>query len=517
MINLCDTVIELGFSAGVNNIIKYAKNSQTEREFKRIIIDLLDQYQKRFDNSDIYEEFDFQGLCKCLESSDAIEYVKIAIGGTKSERKRARATLYQLSFDYAHAKTAQSKNYVRNIVSTVIDVLRTLERRIVPLEIQTIIADSVDDINNQMDSNFRVIYADIAGIHDEIKKLSGDNNEKKQFDNLRSAILSNGGRELEDGGIIFNWNQINLDILGFADENDIEHMKKQLGNRLGGNESRNEIITLFWAEAKMTLQSKKRYDVMPLFQNIVRDTDVASIYLDDIPRVVDRVQLVHFYWEDFDVFHLESERYILRILMWKDTPIEVAMSYFLADIPNAHDRLYYFGTILQIVEATSIKIIGSKNINYCFYLDMENLGEDWKAHLELTKYWVSVMENIAEIEQYFHIQFNLPQKASEDDYTAIEIIYGSLHQNPFILLPGLPEEAFDKEAEQQILVIEEEIPLGRPESLDNLTLFNHDFRPTNEFVIPCELSFNKEKRCYETVDGGIPIRIEFEVLNEDRY
>ena len=131
---------------------------------------------------------------------------------------------------------------------------------------------------------------------------------------------------------------------------------------------------------------------MPFFQNVVRDACTASIYTDGVPRVVDRIQMARYYWEEYDIFHLQGDLYILRILLYNNLPAAITMSYNFGNLPDVNDRLYYFEKINPIVEAHSIQITGHGVEDYNIKLDMENLEQDWQDHMELTRFWISQMK-----------------------------------------------------------------------------------------------------------------------------
>lgn len=302
--------------------------------------------------------------------------------------------------------------------------------------------------------------------------------------------------------------------MSYADEEEIQFMREQLGDRISGNETREEIITLFWAETKMTFQSGKRFEVMPIFRDIVRDSCLASIYTDHVPSVVDRVHMAHFYWDEFDIFHLQGELYTLRILMHNSIPAAFMMFYNFGVLSDVNDRLYYFNKISPIVKAHSIQIIGQGIEGYNIKIDMEDLGEEWKEHTERTEFWISQMNKVAEIERFYQVHFELPGKATEEEYISIDILSASIHRGSCRTLSGIPKEALEEgdEAEivdETVLVFDKEVSVGCPDCLMDVNLFGYVFKPVEEYIIPCELHWHEDKQCFETADGGIPTGVDF--------
>ena len=502
-----EKVIELGIDAGLGFISNRVCDKEFGRKYKKAAEDYLNRYWKKFSNASMDEEFDYEGLLEFFRRPDNIEKVKSAVSGTQAERKMARAALYNTAFEFAQARTTGARTQIRKIVSAIMDALRAMERNKVPFETKVLVADSIDEINCHSDKNTELVIDEIKSLRQALEV--SENEAKKKYDNLRCAMLDNGGKPLGDGAILFNLEKIDREILGFADDSEIRFMKEQLGNRLKGTEEREEVITLFWAETKMTFQSGRRYGVMPMFQDTVREVCTASIYVDNVLGIVDRVHLARFYWDEYDIFHLHGDRYILRILMWKNTPVAVSMAYSFGELSDVHERLFYFDKVKPIVQAKRIRVIASGREKHDFCVDMTALDKEWRDHKELTEFWISQMNKIAEIEEYYNIHFDLPKKADEEEFGTIEILFDSIHRRCCRTLPGLPEKVVNDMKDQETIVFDEEMSIGYLDSLMDLQLFGYSFRPIDQYIIPCELYWNESNSCYETLNGGIPIGVEF--------
>ncbi len=505
---LLDKIIELGIDAGLECCSSLAHDMDFDHTYKKTVENSLRRYWDRFNISSQDEEFDYQGLCDYMRHPDLLPRVKGAISGTQAERSQARNSIYQAAFHYTNATSSEARKQIRRIVNGVLETLRALERNKVPLETSVALAATVDEINEHSDNNKKEICEEIRKIG-ELLQASESKSSVKQYANMYTAILDNGGRRLENGGVLFNIDVLNRQILGFADEKELQFMRDQLGDRISGNENREEIITLFWAEAKMTFQSGKRFEVMPFFQNVVRDACTASIYTDGVPRVVDRIQMARYYWEEYDIFHLQGDLYILRILLYNNLPAAITMSYNFGNLPDVNDRLYYFEKINPIVEAHSIQITGHGVEDYNIKLDMENLEQDWQDHIELTRFWISQMNNISTIESYYKVHFDLPAKASEEEYIAIDILSDSISRLCCRTLPGLSQESLEGADTDTVIIFDEEMSIGCPDCLMDVDLFGYTFEPIDEYIIPCELQWHEENQCFETQEGGIPTGVDF--------
>ena len=386
-----------------------------------------------------------------------------------------------------------------------------LESKGVPLEAQALVSDSIDQIIDNENKQTEIILKSIEDLRKDTKKSFAEYKPVKAYPDLITALVAKGGKRTSDGGIYFNLNMLDLDILSNSNEKDIQFMRGQLGNRLSGKENRNEIITLFWAETKMAFQSQRRHGVMPMFQQVVRDTCMASIYVDKFPRIIDHVHLTYFYWENYDVYHLQGERYIIRILEYDKEPIAISMSYDFSDLSDVNDRLFCFEKINPIINAKTIQILGRRIDNYNIIFETRGLGPEWTQHVEITYFWYEQMKRIQEIESHHNVHFNLPSKATEEEYISIEILSDSIHRKCCRILPGIGEGVFENKGLGDIYSFDEEMSLGCSKCLRNIYLFGHTFIPIEEYVIPCDLYWNKDSNCYETKEGGIPIGVDFRI------
>ena len=507
-----EKIIDIGIALGLDGAKAIAQERERVRDYEKTVLDILGHHSVEFEGAGFDEEIDLEGFINFLGTSRTTEQMRTALCGTYAERKRSRAALYDMAYLYADARTSKAKGQIRKIISAVIESLRTLERAKVSQEIRCVLEDSVDEINEHADENTRKLQSEIHQVGEAVKRLLAENEVKKQYDSLYEAMLDNGGEEIGDGVIRFNLNKADRKLLSYANDDEIQMMRKQLGSRLKGNEDREDVITLFWAETRMTMQSGRRYQVMPLFQNYVRDECMASILTDGIPIIVDRVHLAHFYWDDYDVLYLQGELYWLRILICKDEPIAISMAYNFGHLNDVNERMFYFDKIKPIVFAKEIIITGTGESEYNVRFDLRKIGKEWNDHVELTQYWIEQMKKLVEIENYFGVHFNLPNKATERDYISIEILCDSIHRRNCRTLPGIPENELRETGREEVIAFDKEYPLVCPDCLEKIELFGYIFKPVMEYMIPCELRWNEDHACFETEDGGIPTGVEFAVL-----
>lgn len=154
---ISEKIIELGMDLGLECLSSVADDTAFSNKYKEVVEQLFEINWGKFKSSSIEEEFDFQGLFDYLRSPSMISHVKVAIGGTQSERKQARAIIYQEAYRFAGARTLISQKQVRKIVCSILETLRTLERKKIPLETRIINAATVEEINSHSDYNTKVL------------------------------------------------------------------------------------------------------------------------------------------------------------------------------------------------------------------------------------------------------------------------------------------------------------------------------------------------------------------------
>jgi len=138
------------------------------------------------------------------------------------------------------------------------------------------------------------------------------------------------------------------------------------------------------------------------------------------------------------------------------------------------------------------------------------LNSEWQLAQKSTELWIEEMERIALIERHFGIKLKLPKKATEDEHIAVEILVDSIKKKPCVTLPALP---FERKFLTRRYLIDEEIPLEL-ETLPRLEMFGYVFNPIRKYIVPCCIIWNKRLEAWETVDGGIPARVEFEAVSK---
>lgn len=362
-------------------------------------------------------------------------------------------------------------------------------------------------------------YPFIAPMNDDKEVYPFDVSDKESTHNEEDMGDTNSIpiRYLSDSIAAINLYSLNEKNLSMLPKLEINTIKSQMGSRLSGKESKQEIISLFVAEAKMTMNSGKRYDCLPLFQHVIRGVYDGYIYAEDFITPLEKVKIYHGFFEDIDQYQIEGERYMLLAVTKKNETVGITYGYSLSELKDVNDRIFFFGTISRILHASQllIRTIGEKQ--FCVRiktpLNSENNleREAWKVKVENTDRWIEQMHKLSAIEDYYDIKFALPKRATAEDLMAIDIIYSSTIKERCSSIPGIPFSVYNS-IKPYFDFPETEIT-GRSK-LPELQLFRYSFKPQREYFLACRLIKNKAKKVWETEGGGVPICVEFTVGQE---
>lgn len=137
--------------------------------------------------------------------------------------------------------------------------------------------------------------------------------------------------------------------------------------------------------------------------------------------------------------------------------------------------------------------------------------EEWEQNVRKTEYWIEQMQDIRKIEDFYHIKFKLPEKATEEEYHMIRILSASIDMESSRILPALPME---KVGFRRRFTLENDIFIDRGEYLPVLHLFGYAFKPVAQYIKHGNYYWNKKKAAWETKtedQEGIPVRVEFQI------
>lgn len=143
---LAEKLIDLGHDAGITFVQDNIKDALSKKRYVDAVSTYLERQKKYNGLTSIAEEYDFGGLMDYFKDG-LIEKVKIAISGTEKERSAARRDLYNAAYSAANAKTKQSKDAVYYLISSSIEILRSIAKEKIPFEDKIMAAEIEDTVN----------------------------------------------------------------------------------------------------------------------------------------------------------------------------------------------------------------------------------------------------------------------------------------------------------------------------------------------------------------------------------
>ena len=413
--------------------------------------------------------------------------------------------------------------------------------------------DIIDLLSNKTQRSFLIKLFEIKNAT-EFEKACADYVEKKKESIIKKIFeTSNNGQTfnmLEAKGIVLaekqiqeednivirkineeisatNVSQLTVNRLETMPQEITEYIRKQLGDRLTGDETRIELEERFIDEIHRTLESKERYGVIDLFNTVVRDNYDAYVYLGDARIPLNRVTVSYMYANENEHFLIIGNGYILHCTKVNGELAHCRFDYNLSQIDDVNARLLKFREIQSIVQADIIRVEFIDKKEHDFVIDKKDglckedyieagLSEEeaeektnaWEKNKIITEEWISIMEAVSVIEQEINVKFYLPEKGTEEDWLAIAVLTNSIERKCCRTLPPLTCSEDDLSKTEEIC-IDEPTDFGMEGAVD-IDLFGYTFTPVRQVVLPCKLTWSEQEKGFITENGtGIPLCVQF--------
>ena len=166
---MLDRVVDLGFNILVEAGKEKYAGIRDQKALRTAVTNYLRQHSKFNRCVNLAEEIDFDGLVEYCKSETFKRLAYQRICGTDSERKRARASIEEQAYEYAHTKEKKGEQKVVGLITGLTDLIQDFYKRKVPPEIKTLAAQSVDEINentnaraNELKKKFEEIESSIS-------------------------------------------------------------------------------------------------------------------------------------------------------------------------------------------------------------------------------------------------------------------------------------------------------------------------------------------------------------------
>lgn len=328
-------------------------------------------------------------------------------------------------------------------------------------------------------------------------------------EHVATVVQSEVFQRISEHECIFNIKDITEEKVRYLEEHGFLEVKKEMGARLTGDESKQDVIQMFLYEMTSSFNSGKRFECMPLFQNVVRDVFDCYIYLDAAFAPFMKARVTHFFYDIFDKFIIDNETLHIEVTTAEGKIAYITFSYNLSCYDTAEERLYHFNKIKCFISSKQVFIKMNNYEQYNLSYDTALPSDEWNQNVEKTDFWIEQMKAIVKIEEYFDIRFKLPVKASEDDYLTIAILNDSVEHKSVRILPELPMKSMGLRKQFHL---EDDIYIDDGSYLPSLHLFGYDFYPTAQYLLKGDYYWNRKKKSWVAKnrrEEGVPIWVAF--------
>lgn len=339
-------------------------------------------------------------------------------------------------------------------------------------------------------------------------------NQESKVTQIKNITKSPEYRQIGEDLYALNLNELDLKTLQNMSDEDFCAVKEQMGTRLSGKESKQEVASMFLSEVQMSLNSLKRYDCMPMFQYVARGTYKGFLYLDESFSPLMEVKVCHFFRDDMDMFQISSDIFHGNLVTVNKEVVYITWGYQLGIYPDVADRLMRFEKVRKYLAANKAYIRMVDHEEYNVKFDVLYNRSIWEEMLSDTEFWYGYMKRIAKIEAYFGIKFQLPHKATKDNYITIDILSDSIDKKSCRHLPPIPMK---NPGFRRSFVLDEEVVLNNASELPSLHLFGYTFKPVSQYLLPGEFKWNKKLKGWESdfINEGVAVGVDFELSTEE--
>lgn len=252
-----------------------------------------------------------------------------------------------------------------------------------------------------------------------------------------------------------------------------------------------------------------------LFGRGEEDSYKGFLYLDGGFAPFMEVDVLQSHYDSCDVYLLKNESMEIHVIKAGSMIIYISYRYNLAKYSDVNMRLFHFAKIKEYMASRNVfvKMVGHEadNLNYETQLDTD----EWRENLTLTDYWIRQMQKITKIESYYGIKFHLPNKGTDVDYLAIEILSDSIDGKECRILPPMPMKG---QLFRTKYTLKEKIDIECTDRLLRLSLFGYSFKPVRQYIIPGEFVWDKKLKGWKNKKTeGVPVGVDFEIsYDEDK-
>lgn len=301
-------------------------------------------------------------------------------------------------------------------------------------------------------------------------------------DTNKLRTTSEGG---EDCVLLTSDEDINLP------ESTYTYMRKSLGKNAEGLGPL-ALVSKYLNMTDAYLRNQMRYDIPPYMMGIPRHRFDAALYTDKQVFPLIKGMVLEFYWNEYEIYQFESEYIQIKILYAGQKLVCFGFGYRVLN-RYVSERLSNFILIKKFLESTIIHIQMDDPERKSLVLPFDNLTEssgadiDKNAIISLSNYWISGLEKMRVIEEYYGFNFNLipveNPETLDEIYSVVDLIHAGIvmDHNCNLLFQ---RNGFDKDIEFLEPTIYKEKDSIQMESKE---IFGIIFKPYKITVLPCKI------------------------------
>jgi hypothetical protein len=290
--------------------------------------------------------------------------------------------------------------------------------------------------------------------------------------------------------------------------------KKALGKNADGL-TEVQLLSKFLGMTDAYLENDIRYGIPEYMLNIPRSVKEAALYIGDNVFPLVKGEVTEYYRNDVNIFEFDSPIITIKLLYFEENLYSYSYGYKIQD-SSVDIRINKLNTIKKIFLSERVLITVGKSQDGLKTLNLKGNNNCWidrDKDTVLLDYWISGMEMLKRIEEYYEITFSLRKindnkKKLEETYVAILYVYnGIVHEkNCTLRIPapkGVPKGSY--EITDPILIGE-----GKDILLPKRVIHGITFVPSKCVVLPCEFKLKKSgTERFAVVPGCCEYAIEF--------
>ena len=290
----------------------------------------------------------------------------------------------------------------------------------------------------------------------------------------------------------------------------IEYMRLAMGrNALGW--SNVQLVNSFISSTELYLNNDLRYDIPKYMIDFPRKSYEAHMYLNNDIFPLSSGKVTEFYRNEEVRYLYESEYFQALAIYINDKLSSFELGYRVWD-QRVSERIKNFQLVEKFLYSEQINISIEKKDKILLQLPSGKPGKLWtkkKHDIEMFRFWLSGMNKLKAIEEYYEIEFKLGVVKGDDEldslYQAIDFVYDGimLNDNCNITLPG---DLFDEKLNiDEPFLLEENANIP----LKSQTIQNVVFKPYRSAVLPGKYDFRfKTKDDIVTLSGCVEYQVE---------